>query len=223
MPQPTLCAAPIRGTRMRIIRLDACGLPVSGVGGQVVTDGFVQVEATQDYEDGTEYEIRNAQGAFCVNEVGPDQFRRSNLTIQFCAIDPDVVNLITGAVVITTGAPVTGTGFWVLEGSNEARFSLEVWQAVAGVACVGTQPLRAYWAWPNLFGGRFNDFTIQDGALEWQLSAKTAAANTGWGTGPGTSPDWISSVPVGAHYGFNLAPLPLPAVTGCGAALLPAA
>jgi len=220
MAQPTLCAAPIRGTRMRIIRLDSCGLPVTGAGGLVVTDGFVQVEVSQEYEDGTDYSLRNAQGAFCVNEVGPDQFRRSNLTIQFCAIDPDVVNLITGALVITTGAPVTGTGFWVLEGSVEQRFSLEVWQAVAGTACVGANPLRAYWAWPNLFAGRFNDFTIEDGTLEWQLSAKTAAANTGWGTGPGASPDWISSVPPLAHYGFNLAPLPLPALTGCGAAAL---
>lgn len=220
MAQPTLCAAPIRGTRMRIVRLDSCGLPVTGTGGQVVTDGFVQVDVTQDYQDGTEYALRNAQGAFCVNEIGPDQFRRSELTIQFCAIDPDVVNLITGALVITTGAPVTGTGFWVLEGSVDSRFSLEVWQAVAGVACVGSTPLRAYWAWPNLFAGRFNDFSIQDGVLEWKISAKTSAANTGWGTGPGAAPDWISSVPALAHYGFNVAPLPLPTLTGCGAAIL---
>lgn len=222
MAAPTLCASPIQGTRMRIVRLDACGVPVSGTGGQVVTEGFVQVQATQEYEDGTEYEIRNAQGEFCVNEVGPDQFRRSNLTIQFCGVDPDVVNLITGALVITTGAPVTGTGFWVLEGSVETRFSLEVWQKVAGQACVGTVQRHVYWAWPNLFGGRFNDFTISDGTLEWQLSAKTAPANTAWGTGPGGAPDWISAVPESAHYGFNIAALNLPATTGCGAVALPA-
>lgn len=221
--QPTLCASPIQGTRMRIVRLDQCGIPVSGVGGQVVTEGFVQVEVSQDYEDGTTYELRNAQGDFCVNDQGPDQFRRSNLTVQFCAIDPDVVNLITGSLVITTGAPVTGTGFWVLEGGVETRFSLEVWQAVSGVACLGANPLRAYWAWPNLFGGRFNDFTIQDGVLEWSLSARTSPANSLWGTGPGSSPDWISAVPPTAHYGFNLAALPLPATTGCGAVSLPAA
>lgn len=220
MAQPTVCAAPIRGTRMRIIKLDTCGLPVTGVGGQVVSDGFVQVGVSQDYEDGTTYELRNAQGSFCVNEQGPDQFRRSSLDIQFCAIDPDVVNLITGALVVTTGAPVSGTGFWVVEGGVTNHFSLEVWQDIAGVACVAGNPYRAYWAWPNLFGGRFNDFTIEDGTLEWTLSAKTAQANVGWGTGPGAAPDWISAVPPTAHYGFNVAPLPLPTLTGCGAAIL---
>lgn len=223
MAQPTLCAAPIQGTRMRIIRLDSCGVPVTGTGGMVVTDGFVQVEASQDYEDGTEYELRNAQGDFCVNEQGADQFRRSNLTIQFCAVDPDIVNLITGATVITTGAPVTGTGFWVVEGAVEQRFSLEVWQTISGQACVGSTLRHVYWAWPNLFGGRFNDFTIEDDVLEWQLSARTAQANSLWGTGPGPAPDWISAVPTGAHYGFNIAALPLPATTGCGAVTLPAA
>lgn len=222
MTAPALCASPIQGTRMRITRLDQCGIPVSGVGGMVVTEGFVQVQVSQNYEDGTTYELRNAQGDYCVDEQGPDQYRRSDLTIQFCAIDPDVVNLITGSLVITTGAPVTGTGFWVLGGATETRFSLEVWQAVAGVSCLGANPLRAYWAWPNLFGGRFNDFTIQDGVLEWSLSARTAPANALWGTGPGSAPDWISAVPAGAHYGFNLAAMPLPATTGCGAVTLPA-
>lgn len=219
MTQPTRCAAPIRGTMMRITRSNSCGVPVPGAGGLVVTDGFVQVEATQDYEDGTEYSQRNAKGDTCVNEVGPDQFLRSNLSIQFCSVDPDVVSLITGSTVITTGAPATGTGFWVTEGAVETHFSLEVWQDVAGQACVGSTPLRVYWAWPNLFGGRFNDFTILDGTLDWSLSAKTAAASPLWGTGPGAD-DWISAVPPDAHYGFNIAAMPLPALTGCGATTL---
>lgn len=219
MPQPTRCAAPIRGTMMRIARLNECGVPVPGAGGLVVTDGFVQVEAAQEYEDGTVYQTRNAQGELCVNETGPDQFTRSNLTVQFCAVDPDIVNLITGSMVIATGAPATGTGFWVTEGAVETRFSLEVWQDVAGQACVGSVPLRVYWAWPNLFGGRFNDFTIGDTGLEWSLSAKTSSASPAWGTGPGAD-DWISAVPPGAHYGFNIASMALPALTGCGAATL---
>lgn len=219
MAQPTLCAAPIQGTRIRIIRLDTCGVPATGAGAQVVTDGFVQVAVSQDYEDGTSYELRNAQGNFCVNEQAPDQFRRSNLDIQLCAVDPDVVNIITGAIVITTGAPVTGTGFWVLEGGVNNHFSLEVWQSIAGQQCVGSTARYAYWVWPNLYGGRFNDFTIEDGVLEWTLSAKTAPANSSWGTGP-SAPDWISAVPTLAHYGFNIAAIPLPSITGCGAVTL---
>lgn len=206
---------------MRIIKLDTCGVPVTGAGGQVVTDGFVQVAVSQDYEDGTEYQLRNASGAFCINDIGPDQFKRASLDIQFCSVDPDIVNLITGSTVIVTGAPATGTGFWVTEGNVTQRFSLEVWQTVSGQACGATSnPNRVYWAFPNLFAGRFNDFTIQDDVLEWTLSAKTAQANPLWGTGPGAAPDWISAVPALAHFGFNIAPLPLPSITGCGAVTL---
>jgi hypothetical protein len=206
---------------MRVIKLDACGVPVTGAGSQIVTDGFVKVEASQEYEDGTEYQLRNAAGNFCVNDVGPDQFTRSQLTIQFCQIDPDMVNLMTGSSVIVTGAPATGTGFWVTEGTVTQHFSLEVWQAVSGQACGSTSVARAvYWVWPNLFAGRFNDFTIEDDVLDWEISAKTQGANPLWGTGPGAAPDWISAVPVGAHYGFNIAALPLPALTGCGAVTL---
>lgn len=220
MAQPTLCAAPIQGTRMRVVRLDECGVPVTGAGGQVVTEGFVNVEVTQQYEDGTEYQLRNAQGEFCVNDVAPDQFRRVDLSIQFCAVDPDVVNLITGVSVVVTGAPSTGTGFWVAEGNVTQRFSLEVWQAVSGQACgAGGVARHVYWAFPNLGSGRFNDFTIEDGILEWSLGAKSKIASPLWGQGPGT-PKWISAVPPGAHFGFNIAALPLPADTGCGSVVL---
>lgn len=219
---PTRCASPIQGTLMRIVRLDECGAPVTGDGAQVVTEGFVQVAVTQQYQDGTEYILRNAKGELCVNDVGADQFQRSDLSIQFCSVDPDIVGLITGTSIVTTGAPVTGTGFWVTEGEVTARFSLEVWQGVAGEACVPGESVgqSVYWAFPNVGAGRFNDFTISDGVLEWSLAGKTKAASPVWGTGPGDDPDWISAVPDGAHFGFNIASLPLPAATGCGAVAL---
>jgi hypothetical protein len=152
--------------------------------------------------------------------VGPDQFRRVDLAVQFCAVDPDVVNLITGVPVVVTGAPATGTGFWVTEGSVTQRFSLEVWQKVSGQACgAGAVQNHVYWAFPNVGAGRFNDFTIQDDVLEWSLSGKSGIASPLWGGGP-TAVDWISAVPPNAHFGFNIAALPLPVITGCGSVAL---
>lgn len=218
MAQPTRTISPIQGELIRIMRLDECGVPVSGAGGLVVSEGFVQVTPSPQYEDGTDYQRRNAKGGLCVNRTGPDQFRRIDLSIEFCAIDPDVVELITGAELITTGAPATGTGFWVTEGAVETRWSLEVWQNAGDEECVGGLEQYAYWAFPHLGSGRFNDFTINDGVLEWSLSARTYKASPSWYS-PGE--DWISSIPVDAHFGFNIASLPLPATTGDGAAPLP--
>lgn len=223
MHTATRCASPIQGTRARIVRLDECGIPVAGDHSLIVTDGFVQVQVTQNYQNGTEFELQNAQGTFCVNEVGADQFRRADMTIQFCQVDPDVVEIITGSEIITTGAPATGSGFWVVEGEVDNRFSLEVWQNVAGEECVGGEPNFVYWAFPHLSSGRFNDFTIENGVLEWSLSGRTRKAAPEWGTGPVTDDPWISAVPDDAHYGFNIAALDLPEVTGCGATTLAAA
>lgn len=217
------CISPIQGTRARIIRLDVCGAPVTGAGSLVVFDGFVEVQVSPQYEDGVSYQLRKANGAFCVNRRGNDQFARDELDIRFCAIDPDVVVITTGQTAIVTGSPtVTGTGFWVTEGDIAARWGLEVWQADSDT-CVGAGiPRVAYWAWPHLAAGRLADFTIQNDVIEWRITARSEKANTLWGAGPGAI-KYINQVPSNAHRGFNVVRLPLPDTTGCGAVVLPAA
>jgi hypothetical protein len=212
------CISPIQGTRARIIREDVCGAPVTGAGSLVVMDGFVEVQVSPQYTDGTEYQLKRADGVFCVNTRGDDQFNWDEVNIRFCTIDPDVVTITTGQPLVVTGAPVTGTGFWVQEGAISARWGLEVWQADPAT-CTGAAPRSAYWAWPHLSAGRLADFTIQDDVIEWRITARTRAANAAWGAGPGAT-KYISQVPANAHRGFNITNLALPSVTGCGAAVL---
>lgn len=215
------CISPIQGTRARIIRLDECGVPVTGAGSLIVFDGFVEVQVSPQYEDGTQYQLRKANGVFCVNRRGNDQFSRDEVNIRFCAIDPDAVAITTGQTIITTGSPATGTGFWVTEGDISARWGLEVWQADSET-CTGDDPRSAYWAWPHLAAGRLGDLTIADDVIEWRIVARSEAANTSWGAGPGAI-KYVDQVPSGAHRGFNVTRLPLPDTTGCGAVTLPAA
>lgn len=216
------CISPIQGTRARIIRLDECGVPVTGTGSLMVLDAFVEVQVSPQYTDGTTYELKKANGSFCVNRRGNDQFRRDQLNIRFCAIDPDAVVITTGQTLIVTGSPeVTGTGFWVEEGEVSARWGLELWQADSDT-CTGDDLRSAYWAWPHLAAGRLADFTIADDVIEWRVIASSEKANTLWGAGPGTI-KYINQVPANAHRGFNITSLPLPDITGCGAVTLAAA
>jgi hypothetical protein len=215
------CISPIQGTRARIVRLNECGAPVVGEGSLVVMDGFVEVGVSPQYEDGTTYQVKRANGTYCVNRRGNDQYTRDELTIKFCAIDPDVVAITTGqSIIVTGGGEVTGTGFWHVEGDISARWSLEVWQADAD-ECTGLTPRVAYWAWPHLQAGRVNDFTIGDAALEFSITAQSRRANSLWGAGPGAV-KYISTVPENAHRGFNVSRLALPDTTGCGAVELAA-
>jgi hypothetical protein len=209
------CIAPVQGTRARIVKEDSCGAPVVGAGSKIVIDGFVQVQVAPQYEDGTVYRKRNAQGVNCVNTRGNDQFERDELTVEFCAIDPDAVVITTGQQLIVSGA--TGIGFWINEGPVAARFSLEVWQADSDT-CTGVAPRYAYWAWPHVRAARLNDMTIEDQTLQWQLTAFTEKANTAWNVGAGYIP---LPPPALAHRGFTTNRSTPPAVTGCGAVAYP--
>lgn len=210
------CIAPIQGTRARIMRLDSCGAPVTGAGSLIVIDGFVQAAVSPQYEDGTTYQKKKADGSNCVNRRAPDNFLRDQITFEFCSIDPDAVVITTGATLVTSGS--SGTGFWVREGAMTARWSLEVWQADSN-ACTGANPKYAYWAWPHIAAARMSDIVIEDGVLAWSVVGNTEIANSTWST-PGTAKPITLPPPAGAHRGFNINTVPPPAVTGCGAASL---
>lgn len=215
-----VCISPIQGTRYRLVRESACGVPVTGAGSQIVSDGFVEILVSPQYEDGTEYRLANARGNFCVNTDGDDRMIRADVDMRFCSINPDEVVITTGVTLVTTGAPATGTGFWATEGLTGARFSLEAWAADPDT-CTGLQARYAYWAFPHLSSGRLNDFAVKDDVIEWRVKAKTRKANTLWGSGPGTV-KYINQVPATAHWGFNIVSIDPPAATGpdCGAQTL---
>jgi hypothetical protein len=210
------CIAPIQGTRARIMRLDSCGAPVTGAGSLIVIDGFVNAAVSPQYEDGTVYQKKKADGSNCVNRRAPDNFLRDQITFEFCSIDPDAVVITTGATLVSSGS--TGTGFWVKEGAMTARWSLELWQADS-LTCTGASPRFAYWAWPHLAAARLNDMTIEDNTLVWSVTANTEQANLTWNV-PGTAKPMTLPPPALAHRGFNINTVPVPAVTGCGAASL---
>ena len=159
------CATPIKGTHLRIVALDVCGNPVTGSSSLVVvTKGFVQVQMSPDYEDGTEFFERTADGTPCVNQKDDPTLKRYELTIDFCEVNVLGVAFIASARALTLGTPATGTGFAVAEGNATNRFSLEVWQQVAGAgACDPSGQQRfIYNAFPNVGAARFGDYTIEN-------------------------------------------------------------
>ncbi len=192
------CATPIKGTALRIVKLDACGNPVTGASSLViVTKSFVQVQMEPQYEDGVEFFERTADGSICVNQKDDPALKRFNLTIDFCEVNVSGVAFVTSARELTLGAPTTGYGFAVSEGNPTNRFSLEVWQQVAGSgACDASGAQRyIYNAWPNVGAAKFGNYTIENGRSTLQITAETRAASataiTGWLDGPGTGTSWL--------------------------------
>jgi hypothetical protein len=184
---PAVCVAPIKARTIRLTAEDECGVPITGVGSsQVTTNGFVSVEAAPEYEDGTEYIQKNANGELCVNEKDPSELKRVTLTSQFCLLDPDAFAIIAGERLLTAGGVgVTGTGVAYGEGILTSRFSLELWQPISGVgACTpGGVQRYLYWAFMNVGNANIGSFTFQNDVFTFEIAAETKRAFPGWNVG----------------------------------------
>ena len=206
----SVCVAPIKGTVMRVVRLDACGAPVTGTDAQVVSKGFISINPSPQYEDGEEFIQRNAAGELCVNEKDADALKRIDLTIQLCNVDPDLIELILGARLIKDGSD--SIGFALSEAPSTAKFALEVWQKIAGGACGGGSEQWVHHVFPWVENGRLNDFTIEYGPTTYELAGSTHR-NPSYGSGPHNL--WTPPLEPDEHYAFQVTDVPPPS-PACG-------
>lgn len=221
----SVCVSPIKGTVLRMVKLDACGVPVTGASGKVVvSDGFVQVGQSPQYEEGDEFLQRNAAGALCINEKDPDLLKRITLTVDLCTVDPEMMELALTVRLLSIGSPlVTGAGFALKEGASANHYSLEVWQRIAGAGACTPGGLQQYLynAWPNVGNGRLGDHNIANEPSTIQFVGDTFAPSTLWGDGPGTGTSWITpaTVAAGEHWLAGVTTT-APPTSGCGSTLL---
>lgn len=206
-----ICAAPIKGTHIRIVKVDICGNPVTGASSLVVTSkGFVQVVSDPDYEDGEEFFERNADGDACVNQKDAPTLKRFGLTVDLCSVDPVMAAYVLSARLLdTTGSPTTGTGWAMSEGTPSNRFSLEVWQRVAGSGACDPSGVQRYIynAWAHVGNTKIGSYTIENGRSTLQFVGETFGAGTTWGNGPGNGTSWLpTGVTLGPteHWAWNI-------------------
>lgn len=213
---------PIKGKVARLIQLDTCGNPVTGASGlQVITKGFIQIQAEPQYEDGEQQRQRLADGSFCVKDNDPPEMINVNLTVDFCGVCPSVSQVTNGARLLQSAAPISGTGAAYGEGLITARWSLEVWQLVTGRgACDPATGLQryVYWAFPNVGNGKVGSMTIENAALTMQIMGQTQAVGFLWGDGPGSLGPWAPAFADGEHYLWNITEVAPPTIpANCGA------
>lgn len=217
------CVSAIKGTLFRIIKLDQCGVPVTGASSAAVTSaGFISIKPSPQYEDGTEFVQKLANGVLCVNQKDAPTLKRVALDVLLCTMDPDMIVMLTGSRLITNGA--TGTGAFFNDAIVTARASLEVWQQVAGrAACINGQQSYVFWAFANTGHAQIGDWSIELGVLNFNIKLETDEAYPGWGALPTASAPTSylggQSFQVGDHYAYNVTTV-APPVAGCGAVVL---
>jgi len=181
-----VCFTPFKVPRVRVTRLNSCGQVVTGSCSQVVSDGIISVEITKNYEDREEFFVKNGDGQFCVRETNPPILKWIDLTLTFCNVDPDIVNIVAAEPLYSSNdAAATKIGWSTDEGSSaNVNFALEGWTRLSGsgVLCTGGQEY-GYFLWPWVVEGTIGDMTLENGVANFTVTARTHS-NSLWGVGP---------------------------------------
>jgi hypothetical protein len=211
----------VRGKRMRLTRLDECGVPVVGTATTKVTKGFISLGISPQYEDTDAITQANAEGDLELNEPSLSFLSRADVEGAFIGVDPDIIEMLTGNPVVLDNLG-NAVGFRMEGGvSIVGGWAAEVWTDLAGLLCQGARAY-GYSLLPFLRGGKLNDVSIEYGAVNATISSSTWEGS-GWGTGPynvvmnGTAPGTAGKLltPIGprSHWHMQVTTVAPPDVT----------
>jgi hypothetical protein len=212
------CAASLYAVAMRVARLDSTGATPAGATNMYVTNAMAKIDHKPVIQEGEARQTVNAQGLLCVDYQEPDQYRGWDVTIDLCAPDPELIELLAGGTLLTeTGNTVGWAAPALRTVPNPNGVSLEFWtRAIIGDAPAASNPY-IWWAFPRLWNLKFGDEDRSAGVdpMATQITGR-AIENPNWGNGPNN--DWtLASTRALQHR--RTATIPTPA---CGYATTPA-
>jgi hypothetical protein len=136
----------------------------------------------QDRQDAL---LLNANGDVCVDKPKAPFLRWYEVSIEFCGVDPELFNIVSGDPLILDDSLVPeAVGWCTLPDANEAtNFALEFWTGTEGEGCDGEDVVYGYGLLPRIVQGMIGDVTIQNGVVTFTVTGITRSGNQ-WGTGP---------------------------------------
>jgi hypothetical protein len=228
----TKCYAQVRGSVIRVTRLDSCGNPDPGASAVVVSKRVSTVTIDEVTDDGTNIRERNFGDELCIVDDAFTEVIGYTADLALCGVDPDLISLMTGQpIVLNAAGDVVGFDATSTVDLDSFGFAVEVWSRIAGSACdvSGHRPW-GYTVFPFLKGGRLGGFSFENGAVQFTISGAQTRDGNGWGVGPYDVDRDISDAPAplntalgeNTHYRNILVTLD-PPTASCGAFALASA
>jgi hypothetical protein len=152
----------------------------------VTTSGIITITIEKEVVDRQGDPQLNANGDICDDTTKPEQRRWYNVTMEFCRVDPQLINLMTNEpLVLDDAATPNVVGFRSRRGSiNTANFGLEWWTGLGGdTQCVGGVQKYGYALMPWITEGVMTIPTFQNDRANFTVSGRTKF-NSLWGVGP---------------------------------------
>jgi hypothetical protein len=125
---------------IRVARLNTACQSVAGASNAVATSAIVKVTSTPEFAQGEEFFMKNGCGQVCISSKVTDKIKRVNLGLELCTRDPALVEIISGASVITDGLDIIGYSRRGVGAAAPAPSSVEIWTKAVGVNNTCTVP-----------------------------------------------------------------------------------
>lgn len=188
MPRSSKPLSLLKGRKIRVTRLDGCGRLVLGEYSQAVSEGVTTVAFTANTTETEEINVLNFAGDRCVFEPAVTSLAGYALELEFCAVDFEIFEMITGqTLVFDFAGNVIGLEVDTKVQVSDSGFTLEVWAgAPVGDICddPNAQGSFGYLLLPRLEGGYLSDFSITNGAITFTITGASTREGNQWGFGP---------------------------------------
>lgn len=181
----TQCYAMVRGSTVRVTRLDKRGAPwaLGWPTAYVVSKAVTRVSLDPLIDTGGTEMLRNAEDERRIVLVKPDRTLRYSADIEFVGVDPGMLSLVSGVPLVYNAAGDV-VGFDAQSKMKATAFALEVWTKLAGAACADGTQRWGYTVFPFLKGGWLTGFKFSNAAVKFSLRGATTQWGSRWNGGP---------------------------------------
>jgi hypothetical protein len=178
----------ILAVMMRVAQLDATGATPAGASGMYVTDSLVRFTWQPDVEAGLDLTQRKGNGDLCTAARTADVVKRYTCTLDICTPDPELEQLLSGGVILTTAGATVGYGAPKLrQDAVPNGVSVEIWsEAQDGDAPAADDPFF-WWAFPMVKLEKKGQRALEAGIMANSFEGYMYE-NENWANGPNN--DW---------------------------------
>lgn len=179
------CLPQVAACVIRVARLDGAGVPQPGASNLYVSDALTKLTRTPLYEDGDEIKQKNGCGAVCLDYKSAPSYLREDATLELCSPDPELMQMLIGGAVLTSGVRVgqAGPPIGVISTALQNGVSIELWAKRIRNGVVDATNPYAWYVFPKVTNIKLTNANHENAAHLPAFSLEMYE-NVNWFNGP---------------------------------------
>lgn len=175
------CLASIHLCRIRVTRLNALGNLTAGPNNSYVSDKPISLGVTPNIETGSDTVLKGGCDTIVAQKKGDDLLKRFDLQLDLGALEPALVEMLTGGAAILAGADPIGV-WWPLGTTVAPKVAFEGWSDAWEDDHQFTALPYVHWIFPAT-KWQVGPVTLQNDFATPQLNG-ASVGNPNFGLGP---------------------------------------